>query len=579
MGSTDPEQWKRWYEELASDDENEVYADDEDNDSEVDAVEVDERDTDTEQDGVSDDSSDETEISDDYMYTGIPMYTGKDGQTKWSKMLPPSSRTISHNLVLRIPGPVKAVKSAKTILQCFSTFIDDTMIDIIVICTNIKIEEIKRNFQRERDARETDSCEIKAFIGILYMAGTMKSGRQNILDLWATDGTGCEHVYLTMSYNRFRFICRCIRFDNIHDRHERRELDKLAPIRDIFEKFVDQCKSAFIPSAYLTVDEQLIAFRGRCSFRQYLPSKPAKYGIKLFALVDVNSMSTINLEIYAGKQVDGPFVCSNSPNDVVKRMIQPIRNTNRNITVDRWFTSLALAEDLLKQKVTVIGTIKANKRELPPELVNVKQRPPQSSIFAYQPHCSLVSYVPRKNKNVLVLSTMHHDDKLDKDSGKPDIIMDYNRTKFGVDVVDKMCASYDVSRNSRRWPLTVFFDILNIGGINMLNLFVANNNYETIKRKDYLKSLAKDLTLPLMKKRMYGKNIPPKMITKIRLLLDIDEEEPISQDPPRKIGRGRCYLCPRKNDKKTPIVCTKCQGWTCKTHQKILCSPCVNKMQ
>nr|CAH7762579.1 unnamed protein product [Callosobruchus chinensis] len=281
--------------ELASDDENEVYADDEDNDSEVDAVEVDERDTDTEQDGVSDDSSDETEISDDYMYTGIPMYTGKDGQTKWSKMLPPSSRTKSHNLVLRIPGPVKAVKSAKTILQCFSTFIDDTMIDIIVICTNIKIEEIKRNFQRERDARETDSCEIKAFIGILYMAGTMKSGRQNILDLWATDGTGCEHVYLTMSYNRFRFICRCIRFDNIHDRHEP------CPIRDIFEKFVDQCKSAFIPSAYLTVDEQLIAFRGRCSFRQYLPSKPAKYGIKLFALVDVNSMSTINLEIYAGK--------------------------------------------------------------------------------------------------------------------------------------------------------------------------------------------------------------------------------------------------------------------------------------
>nr|CAH7744235.1 unnamed protein product [Callosobruchus chinensis] len=113
----------------------------------------------------------------------------------------------------------------------------------------------------------------------------------------------------------------------------------------------------------------------------------------------------------------------------------------------------------------------------------------------------------------------------------------------------------------------------------MLNLFVANNNYETIKRKDFLKSLAKDLTLPLMKKRMYSKNIPPKMITKIRLLLDIDEEEPISQDPPRKIGRGRCYLCPRKNDKKTPIVCTKCQGWTCKTHQKILCSPCFSPIK
>ncbi|GBP30200.1 hypothetical protein EVAR_94508_1 [Eumeta japonica] len=34
--------------------------------------------------------------------------------------------------------------------------------------------------------------------------------------------------------------------------------------------------------AEITLDEQLLAFRGRCAFRQYIPNKPAKYGIKVF---------------------------------------------------------------------------------------------------------------------------------------------------------------------------------------------------------------------------------------------------------------------------------------------------------
>ena len=87
----------------------------------------------------------------------------------------------------------------------------------------------------------------------------------------------------------------------------------------------------------------LAAFRGRCSFRQYIPSKPDKYGIKIFALVDAQTFFTSKIEVYVGTQPDGPYKVSNSPGDVVKRLCSCIFGTGRNITLDNWFTSYDLA--------------------------------------------------------------------------------------------------------------------------------------------------------------------------------------------------------------------------------------------
>lgn len=91
----------------------------------------------------------------------------------------------------------------------------------------------------------------------------------------------------------------------------------------------------------------LLAFRGRCPLRQYLPSKPAKYGLKILATCDSKSYYTSNLEIYAGKQPDGPYQISNSPIDVVKRLVDPIKGSNRNVVMDNWFMSIPLATELL----------------------------------------------------------------------------------------------------------------------------------------------------------------------------------------------------------------------------------------
>ena len=51
---------------------------------------------------------------------------------------------------------------------------------------------------------------------------------------------------------------------------------------------MSNCRKAYCVSSYVTVDEKLEAFRGRCGFRENIPSKPGKYGMKIFSMVDSN---------------------------------------------------------------------------------------------------------------------------------------------------------------------------------------------------------------------------------------------------------------------------------------------------
>ena len=89
-----------------------------------------------------------------------------------------------------------------------------------------------------------------------------------------------------MSVRRYEDIRRLLRFDDKRTRAKRLKTDHMAAFRHIWELFLTRCRTTFIPSECVTIDEQLVPFRGRCKFKQYMPSKPAKYGIKIFWLCD-----------------------------------------------------------------------------------------------------------------------------------------------------------------------------------------------------------------------------------------------------------------------------------------------------
>jgi len=129
--------------------------------------------------------------------------------------------------------------------------------------------------------------------------------------------------------------------------------------------------------------------------------------------------------------------------DVICTLVQPISGQERggrNATTDNFFTSVDLANQLKNKKLTLVGTMKQNKTEIPQEFKPARQRDVNSSIFEFTKDLTLVSYVPKKNKSVVLLSSLHHDSAICSDTGKPEIIEFYNKTKGAVDMLDQMYA-------------------------------------------------------------------------------------------------------------------------------------------
>lgn len=546
-----------------------------DSDSELDEITQSDHDSASEIDQSFSQSSESSDNKEDSFY--FTRHNGRNGyKQKWSKY-PRSSavRTRGHNIILHLPGVKSAAKSAKTALECFSLFFSDYIFSFLVICTNQYIGEVRNKFHRERDAKATDIEEIKAFLGLLIMSGVLRASHLNFKDLWATDGTGVEMFRLTMSYQRFLFLLRCLRFDDKTTRAERLQIDNLAAIREICDMLLAKFQEAYSPCENVTIDEQLIGFRGRFKGKVYMPSKPKKYGIKIQALVDSKTFYLLAFEVYSGKQPAGPYQVSNSPNDIVKRLVEPIKGSNRNVTTDNWYTSVKLANELLDPpyKLTLVGTLKKNKPDIPQDFLPNKTRTQFSSLFGFQKTMTIVSYVPKPNKAVVLLSSMHHAAHIDPASGdqrKPEIIMYYNSTKGGVDTNDHLCGTYNVGRRTKRWPLAIFFHLINVSCINALVVHRANTNKShTHVRRNFLRQLSVELVHHHQKRRIEV-SATPKIVKK--RLLEVHELE--IRVPPTTAKRGRCNNCPRKTDRKVPTKCTKCAKFVCNDHSQIYCQQC-----
>ncbi|UYV75793.1 hypothetical protein LAZ67_13001372 [Cordylochernes scorpioides] len=258
---------------------------------------------------------------------------------------------------------------------------------------------------KRNSAGEVSDFGVKSSTGMRSTSGVRSStGMRSGTSRRADDGIGYEIFRSEMIVSNFSFYS-----------------DKLAPIRVIFEEFVTNCKTMYHPGEYLTVDENIIPFKGRCTFKQYLPNKPTKYGIKIYVLCCSGTSYVVNLEIYAGKQPERPYQISNSSNNVVERLVLPISGSKRNITTDNWYTSYPLAVALLNDhKLTLVGTLKKNKNKY---------------------HLNLCQIMHNKCLAQFLHSTAAIDEKTNENK-KPEIITFYNMTKGGLDLLDQKMSLY-----------------------------------------------------------------------------------------------------------------------------------------
>ena len=105
----------------------------------------------------------------------------------------------------------------------------------------------------------------------------------------------------TMSMKHFQFISHFIEFDVMDTSEERCKHDKFACMRYIFDEV--NCKFAkdWNPRPFLAIDEMLYRHWGHISFKQYNPSKLAKYGLWYHSLCDASVPYTYYSLLCTGK--------------------------------------------------------------------------------------------------------------------------------------------------------------------------------------------------------------------------------------------------------------------------------------
>ena len=106
--------------------------------------------------------------------------------------------------------------------------------------------------------------------------------------------------------------------------------------------------------------------------------------------------------------------------------------------MDNFFTSVPVVRTLLQHQLTVIGSMRKCKGEIPVCMKAAKSRQAKTSVFGFNDQLTMVSYAPKKKNAVMLLNTMHHGICIVKEDPKkrPEIIKFYNETKIGVDLVD-----------------------------------------------------------------------------------------------------------------------------------------------
>ena len=97
--------------------------------------------------------------------------------------------------------------------------------------------------------------------------------------------------------------------------------------------------------------------------------------------------------------------------------------------MDRYFTSMEVSRWLQERGLTVVGTLKANRKGIPEGMKKTDSQEDKSVLYAYCEDLKslMISYVLKKKsgwKNVLVLSSMHKSVNITNDDRqKPDVIV------------------------------------------------------------------------------------------------------------------------------------------------------------
>lgn len=219
------------------------------------------------------------------------------GPQNWTSMISP----ISIPDFTGINGASFQLPATASEIDFFVKFFPDSLLESVVVETN---RYASQAILKKPDPlwRPLELSELKAFLGLHVLLSVIQMPSHKLA--WTTNRL-FRHPAMgeIMTRSRFEHILRYFHVNDASQNPARGEEghDRLCLIRPLIEEIGKLCVENYLPSKESSIDEAMIAYKGRLSFKQYLPAKPTKFGVKVWVRADPNNGYVNEFDIYTGK--------------------------------------------------------------------------------------------------------------------------------------------------------------------------------------------------------------------------------------------------------------------------------------
>uniref|UniRef100_A0A8C6TMA0 PiggyBac transposable element-derived protein domain-containing protein n=1 Tax=Neogobius melanostomus TaxID=47308 RepID=A0A8C6TMA0_9GOBI len=273
--------------------------------------------------------------------------------------------------------------------------------------------------------------ELKTFFGLTFLTGYIR--KPSLEMYWSVDEIDATPYFSqTMSRNRFQIIWRFLHYNDNTSLHV---TDKMCKVRPVLDYLVERFKEMYQPGQNICIDEGMMQWRGRLSFKVYNPQKPVKYGIKSYVLCDSATGYCFNMQPYVGEARTLP--------EIVFSLLDRLTGNGYTLYMDNFYNSIALSERLLEAQTNLCGTLRKTRGE--PQIIREVTKTDLSVEG---------KVVTRQDKGLVKMVTTCHQDKMESvdvwQRGhkekiaqlKPECVVVYTSSMNGMDKLDQNVAYY-----------------------------------------------------------------------------------------------------------------------------------------
>jgi len=395
--------------------------------------------------------------------------------------------------------PIGFDVSLATPLDYFALFFTDELFSRIVENTNKYasfIEERKRVFYPDFVSNyvPTNMNELKAFFGLNVLFGVIPLHR--VRHYWSQNAfLGNDGVKATMPLRRFEIISQCL---HVSDREKEiakgnEGYDKLAKVRPLIQSLSHSFPKYMHPSQHQSIDEGMIAFKGRVSYLQFCPFKPCRRGIKSYMRTHSKTGYLYQFEIYLGKKENPPTI-HGVYFDVVSRLTESLHFKNHRMYFDNLYTSVPLAQYLFDNGIYSCGTLRGMRKFIPAEIRKPSRKLKRGEYIPYQdsetPNMTVCIWQDTKLVRFLATLAQPRTAFLTARRVGPTMInipqpaaaRSYNDHMQGVDVADSLRRQYRCGRFSKKvWKYMLWFCV-DVAGVNAWLLFKESSTRKNPKK-------------------------------------------------------------------------------------------------